>query len=139
MATHQEVSNAWFWFLVKGGIAGVAILALAMWGLPQYRVYNQRMTGAAAFAEAQQNRQILIQQAQAELDASKKRAEAIKIMGQAAKDFPEYRQQEFMASFGEALRDGNISQIIYVPTDGNIPVMEATRLQQPAVAVPSKE
>jgi regulator of protease activity HflC (stomatin/prohibitin superfamily) len=85
------------------------------------------MSGKARLAEASQSRQIQVEQAKAELDASKLRAEAIKIMGKAAKEYPEYRQQEYMAAFGEALREGKMSQIIYIPTEANIPIMEANR------------
>lgn len=48
-------------------------------------------------------------------------------MGQAAKDFPEYRQQEFIGAFAEAMKDGKIQQIIYVPTEAGIPITEAGR------------
>jgi hypothetical protein len=92
---------------------------------PQYNVYSQEMSGKAELARADQNRQILVTQAQAERDSAKLRAEAIEIMGRAAQDFPEYRQQEFMGAFGEALREGKIGQVIYVPTEANIPIMEA--------------
>ncbi len=57
------------------------------------------------------------------------RAEAIKIVGQAAKDYPEYRNQEFIGAFAHAIQDGRISQIIYVPTEANIPITEARRLK----------
>lgn len=87
------------------------------------------MSGKAKLAEAGQTRQIQIEQARGELEASKLRAEAIQIMGEAAQKYPEYRQQEFMAAFGEALREGNIQQIVYIPTEGTIPIMEANRLK----------
>jgi len=67
----------------------------------------------------------MIQQAQAELDAASLRAEAISIVGKAAKDYPEYRKQEFIGAFAEALQKGTIQQIIYVPTEANIPILEA--------------
>jgi regulator of protease activity HflC (stomatin/prohibitin superfamily) len=72
---------------------------------------------------------VLVTQAQAEKDAAVLRAEAIQIVGQAAKDFPEYRQQEFIGSFADALREGKIQQIIYVPTEANIPIIEAGKRQ----------
>jgi regulator of protease activity HflC (stomatin/prohibitin superfamily) len=87
-------------------------------------VYEQRLKGEAELARATQQRQILVQQAMAEREAAEQRAQAIKIVGQAAKDFPEYRQQEFIGSFAEALKDGKINQIIYVPTEANIPIIE---------------
>ncbi|HCW5282361.1 TPA: hypothetical protein OXP51_000718 [Acinetobacter baumannii] len=34
-------------------------------------------------------------------------------------------KQEFIGAFGDALRDGKIQQIVYVPTEANIPVLEA--------------
>lgn len=102
----------------------LVVAAFAFIG-PQYRVWQQGMEGEAKLMRAKQERQILVTQAQAEKDAAQLRADAIAIMGGAAQKFPEYRQQEFMASFGEALREGNISQIVYVPTEANIPIMEA--------------
>ena len=47
-----------------------------------------------------------------------------------AKDFPEYRTQEFIGAFADALREGKITQIMYVPTEANIPITEATRLNK---------
>lgn len=105
--------------VVISGIGGCAYV------YPKYNVYSQEMTGKAELARADQNRQILVTQAQAEKEAAQLRAEAIQIVGQAAHDFPEYRQQEFLGAFAEALKDGKMSQIIYVPTEANIPVMEA--------------
>lgn len=101
------------------------ILFLSAIAFRHYNVWSMEMQGKAKLAEATQSRQIQIEQAKAELEASKMRAQAIQIMGEAAQKYPEYRQQEFMASFGEALREGKMSQIIYVPTEANIPLMEA--------------
>ena len=104
------------------------LVAAGMAGCPQYEVYTQRLKGQAELARADQNRQILVTQAHAEFEAAEQRAAAIKVMGQAAHDFPEYRQQEFIGAFAEAVKDGKINQIIYVPTEANIPITEARRL-----------
>ena len=106
-------------------VAAIAVIVGLMFGLPKYKVWQQEMSGKARLAEATQSRQILIEQARAEKEAAVLQAEAIKIMGEAAQKYPEYRQQEFIGAFGEALKAGNISQIIYVPTEANIPIMEA--------------
>lgn len=108
-------------------LAAVAfsLLCIAMWGIPQYKVYSQELRGQAALAEARQERQILVEQASAEVAAAEQRAEAIRIVGQASKDFPEYRAQEFIGAFGEALKRGDIDKVIYVPTEANIPIIEA--------------
>ena len=83
------------------------------------------MRGKALLAEAAQTRQILIETAKAEKEAAVERAEAIKIIGDIAKKYPEYRNQEYIMAFGEALKEGRINQIIYVPTEANIPILEA--------------
>ena len=82
------------------------------------------MQGKANLRQAEQEKMIMIETAKAEKEAAVQRAEAIRIMGEAAKEFPEYRQQEFIAAFGEAIQDGSINQIIYVPTEANIPITE---------------
>lgn len=95
-----------------------------------YDVWSMEMKGKAALMEATQTRQIQVEQARGEKEAAQLRADAIAIVGKAAQDFPEYRTQEFIGAFGEALRDGSISQIIYVPTEASIPLLEAQRLKQ---------
>lgn len=114
-----------FFGISFSSLVALGVVALAMWGCPKYEVYSQEMKGRAELARADQNRQILLSQAKAESEAAKQRAEAIKIVGQAAKDFPEYRQQEFIGAFADALKEGKMSQIIYVPTEANIPLTEA--------------
>jgi len=114
--------------VISGSTAAlIGLVGFAMWGCPQYNVYEQRLRGEAALSRAEGQRQILVTQAHAEKEAAQLRAEAIKIVGQAAKDFPEYRQQEFIGAFAEALKDGHVAQIIYVPTEANIPITEARR------------
>lgn len=114
-----------FWTSVTVGV--FAVIGFLMWFFPVYGVWQQGKSGEAALQKAEETRQIQIVQAQAEKDAAKLRADAIAIVGQAAKDFPEYRSQEFIGAFAEALSQGNISQIMYIPTEANIPITEATR------------
>ncbi|EPC2247694.1 hypothetical protein ACRXVG_003617 [Acinetobacter baumannii] len=101
------------------------IIILMLFAWPHYKVWKQGMNGQAALAEAEQSKMIQVQTAKAELESAKLRAEAIQTIGKAAKEFPEYRKQEFIGAFGDALREGKIQQIIYVPTEANIPVLEA--------------
>ena len=119
------------WSIARWTVLGTAsMIAAGLWGYPQYRVYEQRLHGDAALARAHSERQVIVTQAEAERDAAKMRAEAIAIVGKAAKDFPEYRQQEFIGAFAEAMHNGKINQIIYVPTEGSIPILEARRLKE---------
>jgi regulator of protease activity HflC (stomatin/prohibitin superfamily) len=105
------------------GLAGF-VLSL-MFGLPLYSVWQQGLSGEAALHKARQTRQIIIEQARAEKESATFRAEAIRIVGESAQAYPEYRKQEFMGAFAEALQEGNIRQIIYVPTEANLPILEA--------------
>ena len=115
--------DAAIWFI--GTLALVFFILGLMFGLPMYSVWQQEYSGRASLAKAEQTRQILVAQAMAEKDAAKARSEAIAIMGKAATEYPEYRKQEYIGAFAEALREGHINQIIYVPTEASIPVLEA--------------
>lgn len=112
----------------------IGLILIWIFVKPYYRVWSQEMRGKATLAEAKQSKMIQTEQARAELESAQLRAQAVKIMGQAAKDYPEYREQEFIGAFGEALREGNISQIIYVPTESSLPILEAGKRSTAVVA-----
>jgi regulator of protease activity HflC (stomatin/prohibitin superfamily) len=114
----------------------LSLIVMALLWTPLVGPWAAERRGMAELRQAQQNRQILVEQAeaqqqvsiiraQAEKEASELRAEAIAIIGEAAQRYPEYRQQEFIGAFAVALEEGSISQIIYVPTEANIPILEA--------------
>lgn len=122
--------------LTPAGVAATIALAMLLVGgscylQPKYRVYSARMAGEAIRAKAEGSRQQIVSQAQAERDAAVLRAEAIGIVGKAAHDFPEYRQQEFVGAFANALEHCPINQVLYVPTEANIPITEAGKRPQP--------
>ena len=116
-------------------VAGVIVLIIIIIGIffggalvyRNYNVWSMEMQGKAKLAEASQSRQIQVEQARGEKEAAVLRAEAIAIVGEAAKKYPEYRQQEFIGAFAEALGSDRIQQIIYVPTEAGIPITEAGR------------
>lgn len=111
-------------------LAVVGLVLGLMFGLPIYSVWQQGLSGQAALARAEQTRQIILTQAKAEEAAAEHRAKAIAIMGAMAQKFPEYRQQEFIGAFAQALHDGHIHQIIYVPTEAGIPILEAGKRKE---------
>ncbi len=116
-------------------ILGFVILIAVLFGLAftyrHYSVWSMEMQGKAKLAEATQSRQIQVEQAKAELDAAKDIAKAITIVGEVAKKYPEYRKQMYIQAFAEAMTDDNnrIQQIIYIPTEAGIPILEAKRGQ----------
>ena len=117
--------------LLLMAFSAIVLIILFTYGIlvghKYYAVWSAEMTGKARLMEASQSKQIMIESAKAEVEAAKLRAEAIEIIGKKAKAYPEYRMQEFIGAFGEALNNGNINTVIYVPTEANIPIMEAGR------------
>lgn len=114
-------------FVVVWCFFGAIFVGFCMWAYPTYNVWQKGLEGEANLKKAQQERQILITQAQSEADASKLQAQAIETVGKMAKEYPEYRSQQFIMDFGEAMKNGSIEKIIYVPTEANIPITEASR------------
>lgn len=110
--------------------AVVMVSMLAGW--PRYKVWSQEMKGKAELARAEQNRQIKIEEAKANLEAEKLNAmaeierakgaaEAIKIEnGSLSEKYIQYlwvRQQSHL----------NDKTVIYIPTEANLPILEANR------------
>ena len=115
--------------MVFAAIGAIALLLGIFFGVAAlyryYDVWSMEKQWQASLMKASQTRQIQVEQAKAEKEAATLRAEAIAIIGKAAKEYPEYRTQEYIGAFAEALKEGKMQQIIYVPTEANIPVLEA--------------
>lgn len=119
----------WIFLIVVGVIAVIAVL---MFGLPMYNVWQQEMSGRAEMAKAEQNRQILVKEAEAKLQAEKLNAlaeiERAKGMAQAmeienGKLTPVYNQYLFIRTLEKISDKGSLPQTIYIPTEGLLPVM----------------
>ena len=116
-------------------IAFVFIAAL-MFGLPRYNVWQQEMVGKAEMAKAEQNRRILVEEAKAKLEAEKLNAQAeverAKGMAEAMKlengTLSEtYNQYLFIRTLEKIADKGDLPQIIYVPSNGLLPVMDVSK------------
>jgi hypothetical protein len=105
-------------------VAFGAILLMKLW-TPMTGPWKQQRLGMANYRQAQQERRIIVEQARGELAAAEDQAAAIRTMGQSARDFPEYRTQQFIQAFSEAMAKGTISEIIYVPIETGLPITEA--------------
>ncbi|MFB0875021.1 MULTISPECIES: membrane protease subunit [unclassified Sphingobium] len=128
------------------GIIGIFVLALmtlsgALWGCPSYRVYSQEQAGRAALAEAQSSRQIAVLEAKARLESAKMLADAEVVRAEGAARANRILQDSLGGPDGylrylqiQAI-DGKDASIIYVPTEGGLPLLESSRLaprpQQP--------
>lgn len=124
--------------LVKWAIIGVGIIALIisipMFIMPQYRVWEQGLVGKAELARATQNRQIAIEvakaklesanlEAKAEIERAKGVAEANKIIGDSLKGNEAYLRYLWI----QGLQEGATPQVVYVPTEAGLPILEAGR------------
>lgn len=108
------------------------LISVGMWGCPQYSVYEQRLQGEAELARATYNRQVKVREAEAvkesstllaeaEVERAKGVAEANKIIGDSLKGHEEYLRWLYI----EGLKENKQNQVIYVPTEAGLPIMEA--------------
>lgn len=125
---------------VFGGIVFFALLIFGgCWGVPQYNVYSQRLDGEAELAKANYSKQVAVQEANAKKDSASLLAEAEvlraegvakanKIIGDSLKGNEGYLRYLWISEMKETK-----DQIIYVPTETNLPILEATRLNHRTV------
>lgn len=119
-----------------GGVIGLVLLLGALIGWPQYRVYQQRLSGEAALAEAQYSRQVAILEARAKKESALSLADAEVIRAQGAAKANAILQNSLGGPEGylrylqiQALEDSK-AQLIYVPTEAGLPVTESRRLNE---------
>ena len=116
--------------------ATVVVIVVLMFGLPLYNVWQQEMAGKAEMAKAEQNRKILIEEARARLEAEKLNAQAeverAKGMAEAMKLEngtlnTTYNQYLFIRTLEKLADKGDLPQIIYMPSEGLVPVMDVSK------------
>lgn len=119
-------------YLAIGTIVVLVFLSL-FYIFPVYLVWQAEQSGRASLAEAVESRKIAVEEAkaklesaklytQAEVERAKGVAEANKIIGVSLKDNEAYRWR-WIESLSETE-----NQVIYVPTETQLPILEAGRL-----------
>lgn len=117
-------------------ITAAIIIGVLMFALPMYNVWQQEMAGKAEMAKEEQNRKILIEEAKARLEAEKLNAqaeierargmaEAMKIENGTLNSV--YNQYLFIRTLEKLADKGNLPQIIYMPSEGLVPVMDVSK------------
>ena len=109
----------------------IGLIVLSMWGCPQYSVYSARKDGESKLAEAQSSREVAVAEAKAKMESASLLAQADTI-----------RAHDVARSnviIGQSLTDAylhwywidniekNPQAVIYVPTEANLPILEAGR------------
>lgn len=103
----------------------------ALYGYPQYNVWQKELSGKALLKEAEWSRQITIKEAEAKKESAKALAEAEverakgvakanTIIGESLKGNEGYLRYLWIDGI-----QGKEAQIIYVPTEAGLPVLEA--------------
>lgn len=114
----------------------IATVTAWMIGMPQYRVWERAQAGKAELSQAEYNKQIAVQSAhatmesskllaQAEVERARGVAQANKIIGDSLKGDENYLRYLWIHNLAEAENHG--AQVIYVPTEANLPILEAQR------------
>jgi regulator of protease activity HflC (stomatin/prohibitin superfamily) len=110
-------------------IVCVGIIAFFLFGIPRYKVWQQEMKGRAELAQAEQNRQIKIEEAKANLEAEKLNAEAEVVRARGAAEAIKIENGSLTPTYIQYLwvRQQNTSanKVIYIPTEAGLPILEA--------------
>jgi regulator of protease activity HflC (stomatin/prohibitin superfamily) len=117
------------WLAIAGIVAVLLLFGGVLWGIPNYKVYARELNGKAQLREAEWNRQIAIQEAEALKESAKLMAEAEILraggIAKANEIIADSITEEYIRyKFVEGLNDGN-TEVIYVPTEANLPILEA--------------
>ena len=115
--------------VIIGIILFAGIIALSMWGLPTYKVWQKELAGKATLREAQWDRQVQIEEAQANLEAEKLNAQAeverAKGMAEAIKIEGDKLTTEYIQYLWVRQNTFNDKTTIYIPTESQLPILEA--------------
>jgi regulator of protease activity HflC (stomatin/prohibitin superfamily) len=114
----------------------VIVVTATMAGCPQYNVYEQRTQGEAELQRANYSKQVAVQEAQAKMDAAKllaaaevERAKGVakanQIIGDSLHNNEDYLRYLFVNNL-----EHTQNQVIYIPTEANMPILEATRIKK---------
>jgi regulator of protease activity HflC (stomatin/prohibitin superfamily) len=114
----------------------MALVAVGLVGCPPYSVWYAHMAGEAELAQANQNRQVAVAQSRAKAEAAHYEAEAEvaraqgvaqanTIIGNSLKGNEAYLRYLWIDRL-----DSTKGQIIYVPTEAGLPILEAGRLPE---------
>ena len=134
--------------ITPGAIIGIAIVVVltvgtGMVGCPMYSVWHAQKAGEAELAQADQNRQIAVAQARAkaesahfEADAEVTRATGVakanEIIGKSLQGNEVYLRYLWINGL-----ELNKNAVIYVPTEANLPILEAGRLPRLPAPAPT--
>ena len=107
------------------------------WAVPQYGVYSQRLHGQALLAHAQSAKEVAAAEAKAKMESAslladaeiaraKGVAEANRIIGESLRNNEAYLRYLWITDIGQ----NSGRTVVYIPTEANLPILEASRHNQ---------
>lgn len=120
-----------------------------LWGLvgyPRWKVWAAHQDGLADLAAAKNEQQIQIAQAQSRLDAAELNKKAavieaeavalqIEAIGKQLTEHDLYLKWQWIKMMEDSHKEtGDAPTTIYIPTEANIPILEASRLRKQSVS-----
>jgi regulator of protease activity HflC (stomatin/prohibitin superfamily) len=126
------------WHIVTPLVVVLLLVVGGMAGCPAYNVYQQRMEGEAELAKANYSKRVAVQEAEAKKDSASAlaqaevlRAEGVakanRIIGESLRGNEGYLRYLWI----QGLESGAKPDVIYVPTEAGLPILEAGRFGQP--------
>lgn len=109
------------------------LLGAALYGCPKWGVYCKQLDGEGTLRQQEYARKVMVEEAkarkesagllaEAEIRRARGVAEANKIIGDSLRENESYLRYLWI----QGLHDGS-SEVIYIPTEANLPILEATR------------
>lgn len=113
-------------------LSALFLIGGMMWGLPTYNVWSAEKSGQARLAEAEQSRQIQIEEAKANLESEKLNALSEVERAKGAAAAIEIENGSLTTEYIQYLwvrQQSNLNDktVIYIPTEAQLPILEANR------------
>jgi len=108
----------------------IAVVAFLLWGIPTYRVWSNQMSGRAELAEAEFNKQIIVIEAEARLEAEILNALAEVERARGAAEAMQIVEDSLTETYIRYLWVRLMAEnenVIYIPTEASLPILEIGR------------
>ena len=119
---------------LKGTFAGIiatlfilVLIGLAMWIIPRYSVWQKGLRGEAELRQAEWNKQIIVREAEAKLEAEKLNAQAEIERAKGMAEAMAIEGGKLTETYIKYLWVRNMAgseNVIYIPTEASLPILE---------------
>ncbi|MCL1845225.1 MAG: hypothetical protein FWF77_04915 [Defluviitaleaceae bacterium] len=123
---HVKMAFAWLTL----AIVALAIVGGVLWAIPTYRVWQREMEGRAELAQAEWNKQIIVIEAEARLEAERLNALAEVARAEGAAEAMYVVQDALTETYVRYLwvrLMADNPNVIYIPTEASLPILEVGR------------